>query len=371
MCQPKKIILVVDDLPENLDVIRSILVPDYTVHAVTSGALALTAAQSQIPDLILLDIIMPNMDGYEVCQQLKQHEVTRNIPVIFVTIRNQMEDEAYGLGLGAVDYITKPIKPSILRARIRTHLALADAMRQLTIQNQALIEATRLREDIEGITRHDLKAPLHIIIGIPQLLLRQCDFTDKQRRFVHQITVSGYRMLDMINRSLDIFKMENGVYKFKPERVDLLAVIRGVLEELAMMISEKQLRVDLLVGNQEAHEEQRVETMAESLLCHSMFSNLCRNAIEASPGGGLITIRFSCHPTLVVSIENVGEVPPEIRERFFEKFVTAGKNQGTGFGTYSAMLIARIQKGTIELDTSIVGRTCIRVNLMAAADQLE
>ncbi|MBF0561300.1 MAG: hybrid sensor histidine kinase/response regulator [Alphaproteobacteria bacterium] len=364
----KQTILVVDDAPENIDVIKSILVPDYTVKVATRGVLALKIAQSQPPDLVLLDVMMPDLDGYEVCRQLKTSEVTRDVPVIFVTVRDQTEDETRGLDLGAVDYISKPIRPPILRARIRTHIALAEARRRLALQNRALIDAARLREDVEHIMRHDLKSPLNIIIGAPQFLLMQSNFTNEQREYLNDILEAGQRMLSMINNSLDIFKIENGAYDFRPKRIDLLAVMQGVLAELRMAIANKHLQVTILVDDREPGETRRVEVMAEDLLCHSMLSNLCKNAVEASPQGDRITIRFECGPQVVLSIYNGGEVPENIRDRFFDKFVTAGKRDGTGLGTYSAMLIARTHHGSITLDTSTPGRTCLRVTLPAAQD---
>ena len=372
MAQPlqqpcKKTILAVDDAPENLDVIQSILVPDYSIRVATNGALALKIASAQLPDLILLDISMPDMDGYEVCRRLKSAEATRQIPTIFVTARDQAEDEALGLELGAVDYIAKPIKASILRARVRTHLALSEANRQLFHQNKALIEAARLREDVEHITRHDLKSPLNVIIGFPQLLLTRDYLTKEDQEYIKLIEESGYRMLNMINRSLDTFKMENETYEFRPWPIDLLAVMNGVLSELRTQTTEKNLRTCLTVDGSQADEHHTVDVMAESLLCHSMFSNLCKNAIEASPNGGNITINFCRGSATEVSIENDGEVPIKIRDRFFEKFSTSGKHNGTGLGTYSAMLIAKTQKGSIALDSSISGRTRVVVTIPSAS----
>lgn len=362
----KKTILAVDDTPENLDAIKSILVPDYTVLAAISGVQALKIAESHPPDLILMDIVMPGMDGYEVCRRLKFMDATRDIPVIFVTAMDQAEDEARGLELGAVDYIAKPIKPPILQARIRTHLALADAIRQLTSHNKALTEAARLREDVEQIMRHDLKSPLNVVIGVPQLLLMQCDFTKQQREYVKLLEEAGYRMLNMINSSLDIFKMESGTYKFNPWPVDLLSVMSGVLSELGTEMSVRDIHISMMVDGCMAEESHRVEVMAESLLCHSLFSNLCKNAVEASPDHDTITISFRSGPMVEITIENGGEVPLAIRDNIFDKFVTAGKHNGTGLGTYSAMLSARTQGGDITLDTSIPGRTRVRVTLPAS-----
>ncbi len=121
----KQVILIVDDTPENLDVLKGILTPDYMVKAATNGKLALKIAQTQKPDLILLDIMMPEMDGYEVCRSLKSNPETTTIPIIFVTAITDAKDEEKGLATGAVDYLTKPVHPSIVKARVKTHLSLA------------------------------------------------------------------------------------------------------------------------------------------------------------------------------------------------------------------------------------------------------
>ncbi len=121
----RPIILTVDDSPENLDFIVGLLRKDYTVKVATNGASALRIANAvPQPELILLDITMPEMDGYEVCRQLKANPVTQAIPVIFLTSRNDTEDEIHGFSLGAVDFITKPFKPSVVQARVRTHIDL-------------------------------------------------------------------------------------------------------------------------------------------------------------------------------------------------------------------------------------------------------
>ncbi len=127
----KSTLLVVDDTPENIDVLRGILGEDYALKIANSGQLALKIAAAQHPDLILLDVMMPGTDGYEVCRQLKGNEATRHIPVIFVTARGEVEDEALGFELGAADYITKPISPPIVHARVRAHLALSNQRRHL------------------------------------------------------------------------------------------------------------------------------------------------------------------------------------------------------------------------------------------------
>ncbi len=127
----KYTVLVVDDTPSNIDVISGVLSKEYNVKAATNGMKALSLAESNPPDIILLDIMLPEMDGFEICSLLKDNPKTKNIPIIFVTAMNDLTDEAHGFELGAVDYITKPISPPILLARVKTHLQLYD-------QNKAL-----------------------------------------------------------------------------------------------------------------------------------------------------------------------------------------------------------------------------------------
>lgn len=130
--QAKASILVVDDTPENVDVLAGILSQDYRIRVALSGKKALQIAQcEEPPDLILLDVMMPELDGYEVSRQLKDNSKTRDIPIIFVTAKTEVADETRGLEVGAVDYITKPISPPVVQARVRTHLALQESRRRL------------------------------------------------------------------------------------------------------------------------------------------------------------------------------------------------------------------------------------------------
>jgi len=132
MHDDKATILIVDDAPENLDVLSGILRPRYKVKAAINGQKALSIARADdAPDLILLDVMMPGMSGYEVCEHLKADLVTRHIPVIFCTARGEVDDETRGFEVGCVDYITKPVSPPVVLARVRTHLALHDQAREL------------------------------------------------------------------------------------------------------------------------------------------------------------------------------------------------------------------------------------------------
>jgi len=149
-------ILVVDDEPINIDVLTGLLKQDYKLIVAKNGARALKAAQSGNPDLILLDIMMPDMDGYEVCRRLKADESTRDIPVIFITAMNQTDDEALGFELGAADYITKPVSPPILRARVKTQLALTQSRKELQAA-YATIKTQKDRMEVELNVGRDIQ----------------------------------------------------------------------------------------------------------------------------------------------------------------------------------------------------------------------
>lgn len=141
-------LLIVDDEPLNINVLVELFKGEYSLAVAKSGAQALQRARDNTPDLILLDIMMPDMDGYSVLKALKEQEATRDVPVIFVTALGERGDEANGLELGAVDYITKPISPAIVKARVKNHLELHRARKTLLTQNQILEEkvAERTRE---------------------------------------------------------------------------------------------------------------------------------------------------------------------------------------------------------------------------------
>ena len=131
-------LLVVDDQPINIQVMHQIFADDYQVFMATSGAQALHICQVNPPDLVLLDVVMPQMDGFAVCSWLQAQEETRNIPVIFVTAHNDPAQETHGLSLGAVDFIAKPVNPAVVRARVKTHLTLkfqSDLLRQLVFMD--------------------------------------------------------------------------------------------------------------------------------------------------------------------------------------------------------------------------------------------
>ncbi|MEO5362891.1 MAG: hybrid sensor histidine kinase/response regulator [Magnetococcus sp. DMHC-8] len=356
--EKKGAVLLVDDQPEHIDVVKAALEQHFTVRIATNGEVGLRLARRENIDLILLDVMMPGLDGFELCRLLKTDPATRDVPVVFLTAKQNFDDETLGLNLGAMDFIRKPSNPAVVLARVANLVELYRTKQELMQRNDELLRMLRIREDMENLSRHDLKGPLVGIIGLPELLLEDDNLTDEQKSLIKIIETNGYTMLEMINRSLDLFKMEMGNYQLQPERFDLVPILNKVIHDLEQHRSFKQVQVSLPPPTE------GFIVLGEKLLCYSLFHNMVLNAIQASAAQGTITIALMAHGhDRQIRIGNPGEVPVEIRDCFFEKYVTSGKKGGTGLGTYSAWLAAKTQGGSIVLDTTHPGLTTITVSL--------
>jgi CheY-like chemotaxis protein len=352
-------ILVVDDIPDNIDLIVNLLRNEYRIKAATSGRKALSMIQSKTPpDLILLDIMMPDMDGYEVCEKIKSDPSLADIPIIFLSAKGEVADITKGFSLGAVDYVTKPIEPEILKARIKTHLALRKAHLNLKVQVDTLLENARLREDVQRITQHDLKNPLGAISCQIDMLIDDPQYDAAQKEQFHTIKDSTNQGLAMVANSLDLFKMETGSYKLKPVPVNIHHVIEGVVEDLHDLAIANLNKVKVKVFTKYNF------IFGEEMLCYSIISNLLRNAIEASPTSSAITIAIeNKDKDIALRFYNEGVVPEAIRGNLFDKYVTAGKDKGTGLGTYSAKMATLTLRGNIIFETTNEKSTIFTVTL--------
>ena len=187
-----KTVMIVDDAPENLDVIKGILAPFYRVQIATNGRLALKIALSSTPpDLILLDVMMPGMDGYTVCHYLKQDDRTRDVPVLFVTAKSEVADEAKGFECGAVDFLIKPVSPPIILARVKTHLAMND-------QKKLLADQVAMRTAQLQIRNLELE---EIRIEVIRQLGRAAEYRDNETG-LHVVRMSRYTRLLAIKSGL-------------------------------------------------------------------------------------------------------------------------------------------------------------------------
>jgi len=261
-------ILVVDDTRANLRFLSEILTQQgYVVRPAINGATALSSAQARPPDLILLDIMMPDMDGYEVCVKLKEEESTRDIPVIFLSALNEVMDKVKAFYIGGVDYITKPFQVEEVLARVETHLALRDLQRRLEEKNvqfreannalkREIAERERAQAALQAYTReleasnaeldafahtvaHDLKTPLTAIIGFSSLLERRFDQLPPQqiKERLSLISHTGYKMTSIINELLLLASVR------KMEEVEIRALDMGAI------IAEAQDRLSGLIAD--------------------------------------------------------------------------------------------------------------------------
>jgi len=344
-------ILVVDDTPDNLHLLSSLFKDEYRVKIAHNGEKALSICHSDTPpDLILLDIMMPGMDGFEVAQRLRGHPSSEHIPVIFVTAMTGEDARLKGMELGAVDFVTKPIDPDALKVRVKNFMRYIELHRQLQADYDEMMELERLKEDVERITRHDMKGPLAGIIGLVQGLSDASNMTEDQREQIRMIEETALQVLDMINLSNELFKIETGRFVLKPQVIKVAHIVRRIAELSRRTFAVKELTI--AVATPRGIEDDQLLALGDPMLCYSLFQNLIKNACEAAPDNSNVTITIYTGAPMRITLDNQGAVPAAIRETFFEKFATAGKQGGTGLGTYSARLLTEAQNGTIAMETS-------------------
>jgi uncharacterized protein YigA (DUF484 family) len=223
-------------------------------------------------------------------------------------------------------------------------------------------KAERLREDVERMTRHDLKSPLTAVLTLPQLLRRDGNLSDRQNDMLSLMQHAGYRMLNMINQSLDLFRMEQGVYELSPTSVDVLPILDNIAGELHGVAEASGLTLDVVVRGAPRRPDDVFAVRGEEMLLYTMLSNLIKNALEASPKDGRVTIALTEGATLDVAVANAGVVPAQVRANFFQKYATAGKKDGTGLGAYGAKLIAETHGARIAMATSETTGTTVTVS---------
>lgn len=344
-------ILIVDDTPDNLMLLSSLLKEEYRVRLSQNGAKALEICTSEDPpDLVLLDIMMPVMDGFEVAKHMREHPTSESIPVIFVTAMTSADARLKGMDLGAVDFITKPIDPEQLKHRVRNFMRYVQMRKNLQGEYDDLVEMAQLREHVEHISRHDIKGPLAGVLGLLHGLIDEDSLGRKQLEQVKLIEETALQVLGMINLSSVLFQIETGRFKLHAMPVTVGDILRRIAEINRTAYSSKELTIsvdaDVPVG------EEMPQSSGDAMLCYSLFQNLLKNACEAAPDGTKVSVKLFDQTPLRIVIENKGAVPADIRERFFDKFATSGKQGGTGLGTYSAKLLTEAQLGSIELAVS-------------------
>jgi hypothetical protein len=344
-------ILLVDDYPVSLKLLEQLFKDEYQVLTATDGPAALALCRTDPPpDLLLMDVMMPGMDGFEVVRHLQERPETAQLPVIFITGNTDDATRLKGMELGAVDFVSKTSDPKALRARVRNFLKYIDIRRQLQADFDAMQDAAQLREEVENTTRHDIKGSLAGIVGMVHSLAEDPDMTPKHAAQLRLVEQTASQVMAMVNLSGELYKMETGNFKLKAVPVSVGDILHRIVDLSRSTFFDMGLTIEVDTDTPVGTE--LPQALGDANLSYSMFQNLIKNACEAAPPGSRVVVALRDENPLRVVISNAGVVPPELRERFFDKFATSGKVGGSGLGTYSAQMMARAQRGTLSMSTS-------------------
>ena len=323
--QKKGDILAVDDKPENLKLLNGLLKErNYNVRPVPNGRLAITAAQAIPPDLILLDIMMPGMDGFEVLEELQKDTRTREIPVIFLTARNDMSSVVNALNSGAVDYITKPFQIPELLARVNTHI-------KLRKQQQELKELNASKDLFFSILSHDLRGSVGSLSAVFNDVLKPGEVIE--HAFYHSICQSTSNLYRFLDELLNWAKCQKGQLEKKIVNFSVDAIIRDVFQVFEGSALKKEIQL-------KHHNPDNIFIRADMEMSKTVLRNLVANAIKFSYPGSTVFVSAETKEdkvTISVTDQGVG-MKPEQKEKLFklgEKGVSTpgtAKEKGTGFG---------------------------------------
>ncbi len=340
-------ILIVDDTPANLGVLVETLgAAGYQLMVAEDGEEALAQTAQTQPDLILLDVMMPGIDGFETCRRLKARAETRDVPVLFMTALSETADKVKAFAAGGVDYITKPIEHDEALARIRTHLSLRRLQRELQ-------EQVALKERFMRIAGHDLRNPLCLILMAGDLAKRQPALPAGALKYLANINESATQMRRIIDTFLDLRAPQPGA---AAGRIDLALLAGAVARQHENAAERKQITL--------------ITELAESLPlarcdaahAYQLFTNLVSNALKFTPPGGRVTVRLArADRHLRAEIADTGPgVPPAERDQLFREHArlsprpTAGE-ESNGLGLAIVKHLVASQNGSAGADFPATG----------------
>ena len=354
-------ILIVDDMPANLQLLTELLKQSgYRVQPVSSGEQAILAAQTEQPDMILLDINMPGMNGYEVCKQLKSDAALNAIPVLFISALGETLDKIKAFAVGGVDYIMKPFHFAEVKARVQTHLTLHRLQCEREQQNRLLQDnydqlkiLEDLRDNLTHMIVHDMRSPLMAIILSLELYTRQASrkLTEAAIKPIETATMAAHRLIAMVNSLLDICRMESGNMPLHPEACDLTGLASEVIQSLQHLKPDCRL---------ELTQPGPAMVPCDRELIRRVITNIGANAVKYVPDNG--RVQFNIQNTdagvTVQIIDNGPGIPREYHTRIFEKFGQVAVHQqlkmySTGLGLTFCKLAVEAHGGTIGLESEV------------------
>ena len=352
--QPSKV-LIVDDVQLNLDLMKDILSEQgYMIATAKNGKSAIAKAKAHKFDLILLDIVLPDIDGFEVCQHLKSNPQTQDIPIIFLTAKREKDSIIKGFQLGAVDYIQKPFSKEELLARVNLHLTLRKTQDEL-IHSKELAEAhAKAKTNFLANMSHEIRTPMNGIVGMVDILKRT-QLTSEQLEYLDIIEISGANLLTIINDVLDFSKIEAGQITFENIRFNLSDEVNEVIKLLKYKANQKELEFsctlspdipEMLVG--------------DPLRLKQVLINLCNNSIKFT-STGFVKIKvetISCNENKIIlrfEVQDTGiGISPENQLKLFKSFSqadasTTRKFGGTGLGLAISKNLVQLMNGNIGI----------------------
>ncbi len=341
-------ILVVDDSPDNVFLIKTILEEEgYAVSTAENGSTALAKIAESSFDLVLLDLMMPGMDGYQVTERIRANKELRFMPILLITAHDS-PNVAHGLDLGADDFIRKPVTVDELLARVRSLLRLKHSIDERD-------EIARQREDFVSRLTHDLRTPLVAAERMLELL-EQGALGELSPQIMEIITIMGRsntNLLAMVNTLLEVYRFEAGRKTLAFQPVNLRQLLHEVVSELTPLAQPKGLAVTLEVSE----ESDKCIVMCDRLELHRLFTNLIGNAIKFTDKGA-VTIHLSpatSSDEYIIKVADTGVgIPDREQATLFERFRQGShKRSGSGLGLYLSRRIVEAHQGTIEANSEV------------------
>jgi two-component system, sensor histidine kinase and response regulator len=346
-------IIIVDDNINNLHVLAHILRnKGFKVATVKDGFKALKFIQQKKPDLILLDIMMPEMDGYEVCKNLKSNDTTKDIPIIFITALSNTEDKIQGFELGCVDYITKPFRKEEVFSRVNVHLTLKYAQEELKIANRKLRIANATKDKFFSIIAHDLRGPVASLTGLLEMAAMNPDFLDRADRseIFLELKSSAQNVYHLLENLLSWAKNQQSIMRCHPEKIYLRPVVKNVISLFSTAAKQKGITLHSEVQND-------TTVFADTDMVMAILRNLISNAVKFTPDSGHIYIGAkTCNGFIEVTVKDTGAgISDDYLDKLFQEEIhitTYGtrNEKGSGLGLLLCKEFVEKNGGQIRLE---------------------